>query len=211
MPSPRQVGPRAGGPRAVGRRALLAGLGGATALLLAACGNDDGSDPAASDAPAAGGSSGAPDGAGASDGGGAQSGASLEIRDAWAKAADTEDADMTSVFAQLHNTGSETITLISAQSDAAAEVQLHESAPDGNGGMSMSEKEGGFPIEPGATLELAPGGDHLMLMGLTRPIQPGDTVTITLRFDDDSTVELEAVAKEFAGANESYGSDGGGH
>ena len=49
-----------------------------------------------------------------------------------------------------------------------------------------------------------------MLMDVSEPIQPGDTVPITLTFDDGSTLEMDAVAKEFTGADEDYddGHDG---
>ncbi|MCS6711894.1 copper chaperone PCu(A)C [Brachybacterium sp. EF45031] len=198
----REVRPRLGGPQP-GRRRLLAGFTGAAVLALAACAADDtpASSTGTSAAEAATATSAPSDGGAAGD-------APVEIHDAWAKAAET---GMTGVFARIVNTGDATITLVAAESDAASRVELHETAPDGSGGMSMNQKEGGFPIEPGAALELAPGGDHIMLMGLTRPVPPGESITITLRFADGSTVALEAVAKEFAGANESYASDGGGH
>lgn len=71
----------------------------------------------------------------------------------------------------------------------------------------MQEKEGGFVIEAGESLELVPGGDHVMLMQLTEEIEPGQSVSVTLEFADGTTVPMEAVAKEYAGANEVYESD----
>lgn len=51
---------------------------------------------------------------------------------------------------------------------------------------------------------LEPGGDHLMIMDLSRPVQPGEDVTITLELDDGSTMDVVSTAKEFSGADEDY-------
>ena len=73
----------------------------------------------------------------------------------------------------------------------------------------MSPKEGGFVIEAGSSLALEPGGDHVMLMGLTAPIVSGDTINCLLRFSDASSITIEVPAKDFSGGNEEY--VGGGH
>ena len=97
--------------------------------------------------------------------------------------------------------------LIGAQTETAQRAELHETADDGTGSTLMQEKEGGFVIEPGQSLELVPGGDHVMLMQLTGTIEPGQQVTVTLEFADGTTVPMQAVAKEYAGANEVYESE----
>lgn len=201
------------------RAALLGGLA-LPVLGLAACG---GSDDAASGS-AGSGHAGSSDGGG-SEGGSAGSGATpldgkapLTVTDPWIKAA---DKGMTAAFGTLTNTGKDDVTLIKAECDAAGMTQLHETVGDGSGGMSMKEKEGGFPIAAGTGLPLEPGGDHIMLMDLQEKLQPGDSVTITLTFDDDTSGSFDATVKDFAGAQENYGgteedgdaedaSDGGG-
>jgi copper(I)-binding protein len=71
----------------------------------------------------------------------------------------------------------------------------------------MNEVDGGFPIAAGETLELAPGGNHIMFMDFDGPLAAGDTVDITLVFSDGSRVEYDAAVRDFAGANEEYSHD----
>jgi len=70
--------------------------------------------------------------------------------------------------------------------------------------MVMQEKEGGFVVKAKGTHELSPGGDHLMLMKPGRAIEAGDEVSFTLKLADGTTVGFRAIAKPFAGAQESY-------
>ncbi|MHA7133695.1 copper chaperone PCu(A)C [Oerskovia turbata] len=132
--------------------------------------------------------------------------AALSVADPWVKAA---DGDMTAAFGTLTNASDTEVRIVSAASDAASSVELHETATGADGATVMQEKEGGILLAPGATHELAPGGDHLMLMGLTAPVLPGQDVTVTLTTEDGSTFVLTAPARSFAGANEEYG--GGEH
>jgi copper(I)-binding protein len=82
-------------------------------------------------------------------------------------------------------------------------MELHEMAMK-DGKMVMQQKDGGFVIKAGGTHELAPGGDHLMLMNPAQEIKAGDELTFTLKLADSSTVSFTAIAKPFAGAEESY-------
>ena len=133
--------------------------------------------------------------------------APLSMSGAWAKAA--EAGGMTGAFGTLENSGSEDVTVVSASSPAASTVELHEVAMDDDGAMVMREIEGGFVVPAGSDYLLEPGASHLMLMGLTDGLLAGDTVTITLELADGSTLDVDAVAKDFAGANESYGTEDG--
>ena len=167
------------------RRAALAA---ALLLPLAACS----SDPSA------------PSSGGASDGGGT-SAEGLTLVDPWVKAA---EEGMTSAFGTLTNATGRALQLISASTPSAGMVELHETMGDGSGGMSMQEKEGGFPIPDGGELVLEPGGDHLMLMDLSAPLRPGDEVELTLQCEDGTELVVTATVKDFAGAQEHYEPEG---
>lgn len=134
--------------------------------------------------------------------------AALSMSGAWAKAA--EAGGMTGAFGTLENSGEEDLTVVAASSSSASTVELHEVAMDDDGAMVMREIEGGFVVPAGSEYLLEPGASHLMLMGLTDGLLAGDTVTITLELADGSTLDVDAVAKDFAGGNESYGT-GEGH
>ncbi|WP_448811438.1 copper chaperone PCu(A)C [Agromyces bauzanensis] len=136
----------------------------------------------------------------------AEAAASVTFTDGWAKAAET---GMTGVFGSLENTGSEDLVVVAVETKAAESAELHETVDDGSGTMTMRRKEGGFPIAAGDHLQLEPGGNHIMLLGLTAPLLAGDEVALTLAFEDGSTLEVTVPVKDYTGANESY--DGGGH
>ena len=129
----------------------------------------------------------------------------LAVTGAWAKAKSA--GDMTGAFGTLENSGAEDITVVSATSPAAAAVELHETAAGADGAMAMQEIEGGFVVPAGGEYVLEPGANHLMLMGLTDDLLAGETLAITLELGDGSTLEMEATAKDFAGANENYEPD----
>ncbi|MBB5874381.1 copper(I)-binding protein [Allocatelliglobosispora scoriae] len=124
----------------------------------------------------------------------------VSIRDPWVKTADT---GMSAAFGTLVNTGKTDVTVVSATSTASPRMELHEIATV-DGAMVMRPKTGGFVIPAGGTHELAPGGDHLMMMEVTTAVKAGDAVTVTLTLADGGTVEFTAVGKAFAGGNESY-------
>lgn len=125
----------------------------------------------------------------------------LAVENAWVKASTSE---MTGAFATITNTGKEAITIEGAQSDAAGMVQLHTTRIDPSTGTStMSEKEGGFTLEPGQTLELAPGSDHIMLMDMSCSLVAGTTAPITLK-TSAGDLQIEADVRDYSGAKEEY-------
>ncbi|HUX72016.1 MAG TPA: copper chaperone PCu(A)C [Cellulomonadaceae bacterium] len=121
--------------------------------------------------------------------------------DPWVKAA---DSGMTGVFGTIANTRDTDVRLTTGTSPAAAKVELHEMAANASGTMVMRPKAGGFVVPAHGSLTLSPGGLHIMLMGLTAPVKPGDDVRVTLQADDGTTLDVTASARSFAGANESY-------
>lgn len=124
----------------------------------------------------------------------------VETKDMWIKAA--KDG-MTAAFGTVTNTSGEDLTLTGGKSDHADVVEMHETVSDGAGGMEMKHKEDGFTIKPGESKTFEPGGDHIMLMKMTKAIEPGEKVTITVT-SSQGDIPLEFTAKEFAGAKENY-------
>ena len=166
----------------------------AVAIGLAGCGHDD--STAAGSTQAGGSSSASADTVDSR-----VDAEALSLDGAWVKAADD---GMTAVFGELKNNTDQDITLVEAKYADAKMVQLHETEGDGSGGMSMQEKKGGFTIPAGESLDLEPGGDHIMIMGLKKAIKPGEQISLDLVTADGETVEVTAVAKEYSGAQEDY-------
>lgn len=125
----------------------------------------------------------------------------IVLENGWVKAA---DSGMSAAFGELENTGKSEVTVVSVATDASDAVELHETVENEAGEMVMREKGGGFVIDAGSSLLLAPGGNHIMLMDLTRPMNAGDEITFTLAFSDGSTTQFTVPAKDYAGANENY-------
>jgi copper(I)-binding protein len=61
--------------------------------------------------------------------------------------------------------------------------------------MRMVPQPDGWEIAPGGELVLKPGGKHVMLMGLVRPLEPGATIEITLNFDKAGPVKVQVPVK----------------
>ncbi|WP_077036596.1 copper chaperone PCu(A)C [Pelomonas sp. KK5] len=102
----------------------------------------------------------------------------------------------TGAFFTLRST--EDAKLLSVSSPAAGMVQIHEMAMQGDV-MKMRELETGLPLPAGKTVELKPGGYHVMMMDLKAPIKAGDAVPLTLVFEGKGgkrqTVEVKAEAR----------------
>lgn len=128
-------------------------------------------------------------------------GASITMTDPWVKAA---NEGMSAGFGTIKNTGEQDVTVTSVTSPASTDLELHETVANESGAMVMREKNGGFTIPAHSELHLEPGGNHIMLMDLTEPLQPGSEVRMTLKFSDETTFDITAPVKDFAGANENY-------
>lgn len=76
--------------------------------------------------------------------------------------------------------GAEADTLVGARFADAARVEVHESVDEGDGLRGMREVEGGLAVPAGTTVDLRPGGYHVMLIGLTRALAEGDTLDLGL-------------------------------
>jgi len=77
----------------------------------------------------------------------------------------------------------------------AAELQVHEMKTE-NGMMKMAQLTEGLPLPAGQAVGLAPGGNHLMLIGLTAPLVAGETVPLTLKFASAPEVTVQAAVRQ---------------
>ncbi len=124
----------------------------------------------------------------------------IKVTDAWV----AQKPEMTAAFGMLMNHSGKDITITGGSSNVATEVELHETIANADGSMKMRPKPGGFTVKANNMHELAPGKDHIMLMGLKRELEVGEKITITLDLSDGSTIEFTAPVKAFTGANENY-------
>lgn len=113
----------------------------------------------------------------------------LVIEGPWARAT-PGGARVGGGYLKITNTGTEPDRLIGGSLPIAGAVEVHEMAMSGDV-MKMRHLEHGLEIKPGQTVELKPGGNHLMFMNLTGGLKAGETVKGTLKFEKAGTVEIE--------------------
>lgn len=112
----------------------------------------------------------------------------FEVNQAWSRpaAAGANGAG----YMSLTNHGKTADTLKAVESPAAKKVEVHKTTMT-NGIMSMKRQDAGLPIGPGETVIFAPGGNHLMLIGMTAATKAGDKLPITLVFASGARIKLE--------------------
>jgi copper(I)-binding protein len=123
------------------------------------------------------------------------------VHDAYVRAV-APGATVSAAFMMLHNPTAAARALVAAASPAATTVELHTHQNDG-GVMRMRQVER-IDVPAGGQTTLAPGGYHVMLIGLTGPLTEGATVPLTLTFDDGARLTVDAPVRAVAPA-------GGGH
>jgi copper(I)-binding protein len=116
---------------------------------------------------------------------------SVEVKDAWARAT-VPGQKATGAFMKL--TAKDTVKLVSAASAVAGVVEVHEMKMDG-GVMQMRAVQGGLDLPAGKTVELKPGGYHVMLMDLKQALPKDSTIPLTLVFKDAKGVESRTELK----------------
>ncbi|WP_296373042.1 copper chaperone PCu(A)C [Yoonia sp.] len=102
-------------------------------------------------------------------------------------------------FLTIANGGEADDHLVAAASDIAGVTQIHAMMMDG-GVMVMRELADGLPLPAGETVVLQSGGLHLMFMQLNGPLVAGETVAVTLRFENAGEVAIDLpIRKKMAG------------
>lgn len=140
-----------------------------------------------------------------------QSAGQVEVTgEAWVRST-PPNRSITAGYLDLRNTGTETRRLISVSSPVAGRVELHTHVHDRSTGMMQMRHVESIEIPAGERVQLAPGGQHIMLMDLDRDLQAGVTVPMTLNFDDGSELSVEAVVRHAGQASEPAHDRGHGH
>ena len=109
-------------------------------------------------------------------------------------------------FMKIENKGAAD-TLVSATSPISGEVQLHEMTMDGNV-MKMRQVKN-IVLPAGGTIELKPGGLHIMFMNIQTPLKAGESVPVKLKFAKAGDVEVK-MPVDAMGAKRSQSSQHGG-
>lgn len=107
--------------------------------------------------------------------------ANVVVTQAWTRAT-PGGSKVAGGYLVIENRGPAVDKLQSASTEVARKIEIHEMAVT-DGVMTMRPVEGGLPIEAGSTVTFAPGGLHLMIVGLSAPLVRGDEVPVSLKFE----------------------------
>jgi copper(I)-binding protein len=117
----------------------------------------------------------------------------LRIKDPWIRAT-PNGAPIAAGYLTVTNRGRTADRLLGGSTPFARSIEPHTMSIAG-GVMRMRLAPAGLAAPPGATLTLAPGADHLMLIGPRRPFRPGDRIPATLRFARAGEVRVEFTVR----------------
>jgi periplasmic copper chaperone A len=125
--------------------------------------------------------------------------AQVEVKDAWARPT-VSAQKATGAFMRL--TATQNSRVVEVTSPVAGIAEIHEMKMSDNNLMQMRPVTA-LELPAGKTVELKPGGFHVMLQDLKQPIKDGDVVPLTLVVEGAdgkrSNVEVKAVAKAMGG------------
>jgi len=111
-------------------------------------------------------------------------------------------AKVAGAFLSIENQGKEADRLVSASSPVAGLVEIHEMVVDG--GLMKMRAVKGIDLKPGATVELRPGGYHVMLQDLRQPLKPGEQFPMLLTFEKAGVVEIKVNVEAMGAAARSH-------
>ncbi|WP_434939128.1 copper chaperone PCu(A)C [Shewanella sp. HL-SH8] len=104
----------------------------------------------------------------------------------------------TAAYLTLENHGDKAVNLVAVKTAIAKEAQLHTIIEE-NGMVKMRQVEGLVIASHGA-LSLKPSGDHIMILGLNKPLAENDKVVLTLIFDTEQQLQVELPVLKQAGS-----------
>lgn len=110
----------------------------------------------------------------------------VEVGQAWVRAT---VPGQTGTGAFMNLTARDAARLVGVSSPAAGVAEVHEMKMDGD--IMKMRALGVLELPAGQTVQLKPGGYHLMLMDLKQPLARGASVPLTLRFQDAKGVESQ--------------------
>ncbi len=110
----------------------------------------------------------------------------IRVDDAWARATPPGVENGAAYCKIVSAAGADRLT--GARSAAARAVEVHTTR-SANGVLEMHGVDS-LPLAAGETVELAPGGTHLMLIGIAGPLVPGTTIEVTLVFEKAGEIRV---------------------
>ncbi len=118
----------------------------------------------------------------------------IEVKDAWVREV-PPTSKMSAAYMVIENKGKEADRLVDASNNVSEITELHETV---EGRMRRVKA---IEIPAGGKVELKPGGLHIMLINLKKPLKEGDTVELTLKFEKSGEVKVQAPVRKGMGGH----------
>ena len=138
----------------------------------------------------------------------AQHGA-LRIENSWSRAT-PGGASVGAGYLTIRNTGTTPERLMGGTTDIAQRIEVHEMSMD-NGVMKMRALARGIEIPAGGSVELKPGGFHIMFMGLKSGLKEGASFPATLQFEKAGNVQVQFSVQGMGASSSAPAGGGHGH
>jgi copper(I)-binding protein len=116
----------------------------------------------------------------------------LVVRDAWVRES-TPARTSSSGYFTIDNRTDRAVALVKVSVDGVADAQVHAIA--GDQGQTVMRPLPALQIPAHGSVDLTPGGTHVMLMDIARPLKVGATVEMTVTFDDGRTRRVRALVR----------------
>ena len=120
-------------------------------------------------------------------------GGGVSVTGAWVRST-PPGASAGALYLTLHSAAGDRLIGASVPRAIAAAVEMHRTTRDAAGRLGMKRVDW-VELPPGIAVTFKPGGSHLMLVGLVRPLAAGDTLVVKLRFGRAKELELRAPVR----------------
>jgi hypothetical protein len=114
----------------------------------------------------------------------------VAVSNVWARASATQTS---AAYLTIENKTDEADTLLDARSPVAERVEIHDMTMEDM--VMRMRKLDDLPVAAGESVALAPGGKHIMLIGLSGPLEEGASVPLTLVFEKAGEIAVEAPVR----------------
>lgn len=135
--------------------------------------------------------------------------AAITVEGQWARTSPA-NAEHGAAYMMITATDDDMLTSASVDASVAAKVEIHETVPadgatgmtgatgmSGMGAMTMRPVDG-IELPAGESVELKPGGYHVMLLDLAEPLKAGDTIEVTLTFEKADPMTIKVPVRDDA-------------
>jgi len=116
----------------------------------------------------------------------------INIKDAWARV--SAKGSNSATYFKIINNSSKNDTLISAESNSAEVVEIHETFKENNKMGMRAVKFVEIPAK--SEVNFKPGGLHIMLINLNRNLKNNDTINLVLKFKLSKEIKMKVPVKD---------------